>query len=40
MQFNSVIKIMNASDQALTSVDGIGKVTAKKIREVLDAEVL
>jgi len=28
----------NASVQALTSVDGIGKVTAKKIREVLDAE--
>ena len=36
--FKSVSNVMNASVQALTSVDGIGKVTAKKIREVLDAE--
>jgi ERCC4-type nuclease len=31
---------MNASVQALTSVDGIGRVTAEKIREVLDIEIL
>jgi len=31
---------MNSSVQVLTSVDGIGNVTAKKIREVLDTEVL
>jgi len=29
---------MNASVKALTEVDGIGKVTAEKIREVLDTE--
>jgi len=37
--FKSVSKVMNASVQALTDVDGIGKISAKKIREVLDAEV-
>jgi ERCC4-type nuclease len=31
---------MHAPAQVLAQVDGIGKVTAKKIREVLDAEVL
>lgn len=36
--FKSVSKVMNASVQALTEVDGIGKVTAEKIREVLDTE--
>ena len=30
---------MNASVQALTEVDGIGIISAKKIREVLNAEV-
>jgi hypothetical protein len=30
---------MNASVQALTEVDGIGIISTKKIREVLDAEV-
>ena len=39
-RFKSISNVMNASVQALTSVDGIGKVTAEKIREVLDAEVL
>jgi len=29
---------MSASVKALTEVDGIGKVSAEKIREVLDAE--
>jgi len=37
--FNSVAKVMNAPAQVLAQVDGIGKVTAKKIREVLDTEV-
>lgn len=36
--FKSVSKIMNASIDALTEVDGIGTVSATKIREVLDAE--
>jgi DNA excision repair protein ERCC-4 len=39
LHFNSVSKIMNASVQALTEVDGIGKISAERIREVLDAEV-
>jgi len=30
---------MNASVQDLTDVDGIGMISAQKIREVLDAEV-
>ena len=38
--FKSVSKVMHASVQALTEVDGIGKVTAEKIREVLDTVVL
>ncbi|MEE9119023.1 MAG: helix-hairpin-helix domain-containing protein [Calditrichia bacterium] len=38
--FNSVAKVMNAPAQVLAQVDGIGKVTAKKIRAVLDTEVL
>jgi ERCC4-type nuclease len=29
---------MNAPAQVLAQVDGIGKVTAEKIREVLDTE--
>jgi len=37
--FKSVSKIMNASIQTLTEVDGIGSVTAEKIREVLDTKV-
>jgi len=36
--FKSVSKVMNASVQALTEVDGIGKVTAEKIREIIEAE--
>jgi len=39
LHFKSVSKIMNASVQALTEVDGIGKVSAERIREVLDVEV-
>jgi len=31
---------MNAPAQVLAQVDGIGKVTAEKIREVLDTVVL
>jgi Fanconi anemia group M protein len=38
--FKSVSKIMNASIDELTEVDGIGTVSATKIREVLDAETL
>ena len=37
--FKSVSKVMNASVRALTEVDGIGKISAERIREVLDAEV-
>jgi len=36
--FKSVSKIMNASIDELTEVDGIGRVSATKIREVLDTE--
>ena len=39
LHFKSVSKVMNASVQALTEVDGIGKISAERIREVLDAEV-
>ena len=39
LHFKSVSKIMNASVQDLTDVDGIGMISAQKIREVLDAEV-
>jgi DNA excision repair protein ERCC-4 len=39
LHFKSVSKIMNASVQDLTDVDGIGMVSAQKIRDVLDAEV-
>lgn len=39
LHFKSVSKIMNASVQALTEVDGIGMISAQKIREVLDAKV-
>ena len=35
-RFNSVSKVMNASTDELTEVEGIGKVSAEKIREVLD----
>lgn len=38
--FKSVSNVMNASVQSFTEVDGIGKVSAEKIREVLDTEVL
>jgi DNA excision repair protein ERCC-4 len=37
--FKSVSKVMNASVRALTEVDGIGKISAERIREILDAEV-
>ncbi|HAY40195.1 MAG TPA: hypothetical protein DCY53_13170 [Desulfobacteraceae bacterium] len=39
LHFKSVSKIMNASVQALTEVDGIGIISAQKIREILDAKV-
>jgi len=39
LHFKSVSKIMNASVQALTEVDGIGIISAERIREVLDTEV-
>ena len=38
--FRSVSNVVNASVQDLKNVDGIGKVTAEKIRIVLDTEVL
>ena len=34
--FKSVSKVMNASVSELLEVDGIGKTSAQKIREVLD----
>jgi DNA excision repair protein ERCC-4 len=34
--FRSVSHVMNASIEELTEIDGIGRVSAKKIREVLD----
>ena len=37
--FKSVSKVMNASVQALTEIDGIGKISAERIREVLDTEI-
>jgi DNA excision repair protein ERCC-4 len=37
--FKSVSKVMNASVRALTEVDGIGKISAERIREILDSEV-
>ena len=37
--FKSVSKVMNASVRTLTEVDGIGKISAERIRKVLDAEV-
>lgn len=36
--FRSVSDVMSASVEALTEVEGIGKVSAEKIREVLDSE--
>ncbi|UCE38989.1 MAG: hypothetical protein JSW00_07140 [Thermoplasmata archaeon] len=38
--FKSVSKIMNASIEELTEVEGIGMVSAEKIREVLNIEIL
>ncbi|RZB38032.1 MAG: hypothetical protein SRB2_00378 [Desulfobacteraceae bacterium Eth-SRB2] len=38
--FKSVFNVMNASVQDLTEIDGIGRVSAEKIRKVLDTEVL
>jgi len=37
--FKSVSKVMSASVQDLSKIDGIGKISAEKVREVLDAEV-
>jgi len=34
--FRSVSRVMNASIEELTEIDGIGRVSAEKIREVLD----
>ena len=39
LHFKSVSKIMNAPVKALTEVDGIGNISAERIREVLDTEV-
>jgi DNA excision repair protein ERCC-4 len=39
LHFKSVSKVINASVQDLTEVDGIGKTSAEKIRKVLDSEV-
>ena len=36
--FRAVSRIMNASIEQLTEVEGVGRVSAKKIREVLDSE--
>ena len=36
--FRSVSHVMNASIEELTEIDGIGRVSAEKIREVLDEE--
>jgi len=36
--YSSVFDAMNASIEELTEVDGIGRVSAEKIREVLDEE--
>ena len=36
--FRSVSNVMNASIEELTEIDGIGRVSAEKIREVLDEE--
>ena len=36
--FRTVSRIMNASIEQLSEVEGIGRVSAKKIREVLDFE--
>ena len=38
--FKSVSKIMNASIEELTEAEGIGRVSAQKIREVLNTEIL
>ena len=37
--FKSVSGIMNASIEDLTKVEGIGEISAKKIREVIDTEI-
>jgi len=36
--FRSVSRVMNASIEELTEIDGLGRVSAEKIREVLDEE--
>ena len=38
--FSSVSKIMKASIDELADIEGIGKVSARKIREVLDSEIV
>jgi len=38
--FGSVSRVMNATIDELTLVNGLGGVSAKKIREVLDSESL
>jgi len=37
--FRSVTNVMNASIKELSEVEGIGEISAKRIREVLDAEI-
>jgi ERCC4-type nuclease len=37
--FKSVLNVMNASVDDLAQVDGIGKISAEKIRRVLDTEI-
>lgn len=39
LHFKSVSRVMNASVQALAEIDGIGKISAQRIREVLDTKV-
>jgi DNA excision repair protein ERCC-4 len=36
--FKSISKVMSASAQDLSKIDGMGKISAEKIREVLDTE--
>lgn len=37
--FKSVAKMMNATVEELTKIDGIGRISAGRIREVLDTEI-
>jgi Fanconi anemia group M protein len=37
--FMSLSNVMNATDEELMQIEGVGKVTAEKIREVIETEV-